>query len=39
MEEADHGFLEPGKTQYCYVDVLPLLRSEDEGVAYADDTG
>ena len=30
--------MELGKTQYCYVDILPPLRSEDEGVAYADDT-
>ena len=36
--EADHSFMEPGTTRYCFVDVLPPLRDDDEGVAYVDDT-
>ena len=38
-EEADRGFMEPGKTRYCFVDALPPLASQTEGVADADDTG
>ena len=36
---ADHSFMEPGKAQYCFADVMPPLWNEAEGVGYADDTG
>ena len=36
---ADHSFMEPGKAQYCFADVMPPLWNEAEGAGYADDAG
>ena len=37
-EEADHGFMEPEQTQYCFVDILPLLAEQTKKMLYVDDT-